>query len=92
MGDNIATFKAPGITPVDNDRLTVLPIVGSSTVKQPFKTTAGRGSSSQDSDIDFLENFFISSWVTSAKLQNSAPQTVTSREEDPRRIFLSTSP
>ena len=41
---------------------------------------------------NFLENFFISSWVTSAKLQNSALQTVTSEGEDPMRIFLSTSP
>ena len=61
----------------------ILVIVGSRTIKQSFRTTAGRGSSSQDLDSDFLENFFISSWVTSAKLQNSAPQTVTSEGEDP---------
>ena len=67
----------------------ILVIVGSSTVRQPFKTTAGRGSSSQDLDRDFLENCLISSWVTSARLQNSAPQTVTSGGEDPTRIFLS---
>ena len=71
IGDSIATFKASGpITPVDKHRLMILVIVGSSTVKQPFKTTAGRGSSSQDLhvDMDFLENLFISSRVTSAKL------------------------
>ena len=70
----------------------ILIIVGSNTVRQPFKTTAGRGSSSQDLDSGFLENFFISSRVTSAKLQNSATQTLTSGGEDPTRIFLSTSP
>ena len=64
----------------------ILVIVGSRTIKQSFRTTAGRGSSSQDLDSDFLENFFISSWVTSAKLQNSAPQTVTSEGENPVRI------
>ena len=83
VGDNIATFRASGTTPVDKDRLMILIIVGSNTVRQPFKTTAGRGSSSQDLDSGFLENFFISSRVTSAKLQNSAPQTLTSGGEDP---------
>ena len=68
----------------------ILVIVGSNTVRQPFKTTAGRGSSSQDLDSGFLENFF--SRVTPAKLQNSATQTLTSGGEDPTRIFLSTSP
>ena len=89
-GDSIATFRTLGTTPVDKDRLMILVIVGSNTVRQPFKTTAGRGSSSQDLDSGFLENFF--SRVTPAKLQNSATQTLTSGGEDPTRIFLSTSP
>ena len=70
VGNSVATFTASGITPVDKDRLV---IVGSNTVRQPFKTTAGRGSSSQDLESGFLENVFISSRVTSAKLQNSVP-------------------
>ena len=70
----------------------ILVTVGSSTVRQPFKTTAGRGSSLQDLDSDFLENFFISSWVISAKSQNSALQTVALGGVDPTRIFLSRSP
>ena len=49
--------------------------IGKNTVRQPFKTTAGRGSSSQDLDSVFLENVLISYRVTSAKLQNSARQT-----------------
>ena len=61
MGDRIATLRASGITPVDKpDRLMILVIVGRSTVRQPFKTTTRRGSSSQDLNNDFLENFFIS--------------------------------
>ena len=76
VGNSVATFRASGTTPVDKDRLMILLIVGSNTVRQPFKTTAGRGSSSQDLDSGFLENFFISSRVTSAKLQNSVPQTL----------------
>ena len=87
MVDSIATFKTSGITPIIKNRLTILAIVGSSTVKQPFKTTAGRGSSSQDLDIDFLDNFFISSWVASAKLQNSAPPTVASGRGRPNAYF-----
>ena len=61
MGHRIATLRASGITPVDKpDRLMILVIVGRSRVRQPFKTTTGRGSSSQDLNSDFLENFFIS--------------------------------
>ena len=58
VGNSVATFRASGTTPVDKDRLMILVIVGSNTVKQPFKTSAGRGSSSQDLDSGFLENFF----------------------------------
>ena len=92
MGNSVATFRASGTTPVDKDRLMILVIVENNTIRQPFKTTAGRGSSSQDLDSGFLENFFISSRVTLGKLQNYAPQTLTSGGEDPTRIFLSTSP
>ena len=58
VGNSVATFRASGTTPVDKDRLMILVIVGSNTVRQPFKTSAGRGSSSQDLDSGFLENFF----------------------------------
>ena len=58
VGNSVATFRASGTTPVDKDKLMILVIVGSNTVRQPFKTTAGRGSSSQDLDSGFLENFF----------------------------------
>ena len=86
VGDSIATFRASGTTPVDKDRLMILVMVGSNTVRQPFKTTAGRGSSSQDLESGFLENVFISSRVTSAKLPNSAPQTLTSGGKT-QRVF-----
>ena len=58
VGDSVATFRASGTTPVDKDRFMILVIVGSNMVRQPFKTTAGRGSSSQDLDSGFLENVF----------------------------------
>ena len=58
VGNSVATFRASGTSPVDKDRLMILVIVGSNTVRQPFKTTAGRGSSLQDLDSGFLENFF----------------------------------
>ena len=70
MGDSIATFRASGIVPVDKEKLIFFVIVGSYTVKQPFKTAAGRGSSSQDSDNGFFEIFYTSSRVTSADLEN----------------------
>ena len=56
VGDSVATFRASGTTPVDEDRLMILVIVGSNMV---------------DLDSGFLENFFISSRVTSAKLQEA---------------------
>ena len=59
VGDSIATFRASGTTPVDKDRLMILVIVENNTVRQPFQTTAGRGSSSEDLDSGFLENFLF---------------------------------
>ena len=88
MGDSIATLRASGIVPVDKDKLMIFAIVGSNTVKQPFKTAAGRGSSSQDLDNDLFGNFLNSSWVTSAKLQNSTLQTVVSGREDSTSALL----
>ena len=91
MGDSVATFRASGTTPVDKDRLMILVMVGSNTVRQPFKTTAGRGSSSQDLDSGFLENVFYFLQVNLSKVTKLCT-TLTSGGEDPTRIFLSTSP
>ena len=49
MGNTIVTFRGSGITRVHKDRL-MINRVGRRAVRQPFKTTVGRGSSSQDLD------------------------------------------
>ena len=69
MGDKIANFRASGIVLVEKYRFIIFVTVRSNTVKQPLKTAAGRGSSSQHFDNGFLENVFNSTWVTSAKLK-----------------------
>jgi len=68
MGNTIVTSRASGITRVHKDRLMINIRVGRRAVRQPFKTTMGRGSSSQGLDNGFIENCFISSWVTSSKV------------------------
>ena len=87
MGSSIATFRASGTTPVDKDRLMILIIVGSNTVRQRFKTTVGRGSSSQDLDSGFLETFLISSRVTSAKVTKLYTTNFDLRRGRPKAYF-----
>ena len=50
MGNTIVTFGASGILRVHKDRLMINIRVERRAVRQPFKTTVGRGSSSQDLD------------------------------------------
>ena len=66
LEDSIATFRASNLVPVDKDRLIIFVIVGSSTVKQCFKTAANRGSSAQYLGNSFHANLFLNSyWVKS---------------------------
>ena len=48
VGEREAIFRASGIKPVVNDKLTILVIVGSSTGKQSLSSDAGGGSRQQD--------------------------------------------
>ena len=59
VGEREAIFRASGIKPVVNDKLTILVIVGRSTGKQSLSSDAGRESRQQG----LLKGLYISKFL-----------------------------